>query len=226
VNTRAWLAALIAIGTAVLSPAGEVPEPSLPRPGSIFATEVTGEVMVAAGDQSRVVQQDSRLRVGSTVTTGRRSLATLLLSNGTTLQLGSDSELEIEEFGQAGISDGLKLAELKQEPTVSRTRLTLLRGDVSGTVKPLNIARGSSFTLVTTAGTLRLTAGTFRLRVQMSDLGLGVCTLALDDGRGEFQPVGSETFQPVPVGRELAFALERDKSTGAMKLGEMPKAKQ
>jgi hypothetical protein len=200
-----------------------VPEPVLPRPGAVVATQITGQVFSSTGEQPKPVSPDARLRVGSTVSTGRRSLVTLALSNGTTLQLGSESELEVEEFGQATFSERIKVAELKEEPTISRTRLRLVRGDVGGTVKRLNAARGSSFTLTTLAGTLRMREGTFRTMVQMSDLGLGVCTLEVPQGVAEFQPVGSDVFQPVPVARKLAF--EQDKATGAVKLSEMPQPK-
>ena len=66
------------------------------------------------------------------------SMVTLILSNGATLRIGSESELEIEEFGQATVSGNIKYAELKEEPTVSRTRLNLVCGDVTVDVKRLS----------------------------------------------------------------------------------------
>lgn len=181
-----------------------------------------GEVAVMAGDQRKRVKVDDRLRVGSTVITERRSLVTLLLSNGATLELGPESELEIEEFGQAGVSSTAKLTELKEEPTISRTRLRLLRGDVSVDVKPLKVARGSSFTLTMFAGTIRLGEGKFRAVAQMSELGVGVCTMELQSGAADFEVVGA-SYARLPAGRKLAFAVEQDKTTGVIKVGEMPK---
>jgi hypothetical protein len=58
--------------------------------------------------------------------------------------------------------------------------------------------------------------------VQMHDLGLGVCTIEVQEGAGEFQAVGSTGFAPVPAGRKLAFAIETER--GVVKIGEMPKA--
>ena len=200
----------------------QVPEPSLPRPGAVVVVDVTGEATAGVGDQRNPIKADDRLRVGSTIATERRSLATIVLSNGTTLRLGSESELEVEEFGQAPVSGSLKFNELKEEPTISRTRLRLLRGDVTVDVKPLKVSRGSSFMLTMIAGTVRLAEGTFQARVRMSDLGLGVCTFELDKGAAEFEVVGG-AFTPVAAGRKLAFAIELDKSTGAPKIGEMPK---
>ena len=199
------------------------PELVLPRPGSIVVADITGEVAVTAGGQRRVPKPEERLRVGSTLSTGRKSLFTVTLSNGASLQLGSESEVEIEEFGQAPISGSVKFAELKEEPTLSRTRLNLLRGDVSIEARPLKVARGSSFHLTFAAGTLRVTEGTVRVRVQMSDLGLGVASVELVNGRAEFEVPGG-TVAPVPPGRKLAFALEVNKTTGVTKVGPMPEA--
>lgn len=199
----------------------QAPELDLPRPGAVLVVDVTGKAVAQVGEQRRELKPDDRLRIGSVISTGRLSLVSVLLSNGATLQLGSESELEIEEFGQAPISGSIKLPELKAEPTLSRTRLRLLRGDVTIEVKPLKVARGSSFQLAFAAGTVRSGEGTFRARVQMSDLALGVATLELMKGSAELELPGA-AFAPVPAGRKLAFALEVDKSTGAIKVGEMP----
>lgn len=222
VKTARWFAGfLIALGGTGLARA-QVPEPSLPRPGAVLVAEVMGEVLGGADDQRKAVKPDDRLRVGSTITTGRRSLATIVLSNGATLRIGSESEVEVEEFGQATISGGVKFNELKEEPTISRTRLRLVKGDVTVDVKPLKVARGSSFMLTMIAGTVRISEGVFHAMVQMSDLGLGVCTFEMQRGAAEFEPLGG-VFTPVPAGRKLAFAVELDKSTGAPKIGAMPK---
>jgi hypothetical protein len=200
----------------------QVPEPSLPRPGAVVVQDVIGEAYAIASEQRKPIKVEDRLRVGSTIATERKSLVTLILSNGATLRIGSESELEIEEFGQATMLASPKFAELKEEPTVSRTRLNLLRGDVTVDVKPLKASRGSSFMLTMAAGTVRTTEGSFHARVRMSDLGLGVCTLELQKGAAEFEIAGG-SFAPVPAGRQLAFALEIDRTTGVTKVGEMPR---
>ena len=197
-------------------------EISLPRPGSVVATHVSGEATVVSGDERRPIKGDDRLRVGATVTTGRKSYLILTLSNGASIELGSESELEVEEFGQSPISGSVKIAELTAEPTLSRTRLRLVRGDVTVEVKPLQVARGSSFQITLPAGTVRLGEGTVRAMVRMSDLGLGVCTLELQKGAAEFEAT-DKPFVAVPLGRKLAFALEVDKVSGEIKVGEMPK---
>lgn len=220
VKTSRWLAVLwIAI---VGGLPGQDTEPSLPRPGAIVVLDVTGEAQAGVNEERRPIKADERLRVGSTVTTGRRSLASLVLSNGALIHLGSESELEVEEFGQAPISGSPKFVELREEPTISRTRLRLIRGDVKVEVKPLKVSRGSSFMLATVAGTVRLSEGTVQAILQMSDLGLGVCSVEFEKGAAEFELVGGN-FVPVPPGRKLAFAVEIDKTSGTPKISEMPK---
>ena len=199
------------------------PEPLLPRPGAVVVLDLIGAAVAVNGDHRKPIKADERLRVGSTIETERMSMVTVILSNGATLRIGSESELEIEEFGQATVSGNIKYAELKEEPTVSRTRLRLVRGDVTVDVKRLSASRGSSFMLTFLPGTLRTLEGKFHARVRMSDLGLGVCTLELEKGAAEFELTGGK-FSPVPVGRQLAFAIEIDKNTGVPKVGEMPAA--
>ena len=199
----------------------QVPEPSLPRPGAVLVLDLIGQARAVTSDQQKPLKVEERLRVGSTIVTERMSLVTIILSNGATLRIGSESELEVEEFGQATIPGSPKYVEMQAEPTVSRTRLRLVRGDVLVEVKPLNVSRGSSFMLTTPAGTVRSAEGRFHARVRMSDLGLGVSTIEVDNGSAEFEPVGGN-FVPVPAGRTLAYALERDPVTGALKVSDMP----
>lgn len=200
----------------------QAPEIDLPRPGSVLVADVTGDAAMINGDQKRSLKVDERVRIGSTLTTGRRSMLTLALSNGASVQLGPETEIELEEFGQAPFSSSVKFAEMKAEPTLSRTRIKLVRGDLTATVKSLQVGKGSSFTLSTPAGDLRTGAGAFHAMVRMHDLGLGVATLELQSGTAEFQVAGSNAFAAVPAGRKLAFALEVEKN-GVVKVGEMPK---
>lgn len=216
-----WFVAIMAASLAQVSIA-QVPEPDLPRPGIMVVADITGTVTVNYGEQPKAARVEERLRAGAVVATGRRSLVKLMLSNGATIELGSDSELEIEEFGQAPyLTSSVKIAEMKEEPSVSRTRLQLRRGDVKVKVQPLKVSRGSSFTLAMLAGTVKTGHGGFTARIQMSEFGIGMCSLELVEGSAQFEPVGG-AFQPMPLDKRLSIALEVDSRTGSVKLGEMP----
>ncbi len=208
----------------LLAAAASAQELDLPRPGAVVAAEITGQAFVVVDGQRKPLKADDRVRVGATVATARRSMLTLQFSNGTSAQLGADSEMEIEEFGQQPAATGIKFSELKAEPTLSRLRLKLARGDVAVEVKPLRVARGSGFVLALPAGALRTGEGALRASTMMSDYGLGICTLELSRGAAELELPGAAS-QPVPAGTKLAFALELDKATGVVKVGPMPEAK-
>jgi hypothetical protein len=223
VNVRRWLFLLVAANAPLTGDCADAMEAALQRPGAIVVADLNGEVTASFGQQKKNVKLDERLRVDTTLTTGRRSTVKLALSNGATVQVGSESEVEFEEFGQLAYPGTQKFAEMKEEPSISRTRLRLARGDVSAEVKPLKVSRGSSFNFSLVAGTLRISEGSFRAMVRMSDLGLGVCTIELLTGKAEFEVAGGK-FEPLPAGRKLGFAIEIDKTTGNVKIGEMPKA--
>ena len=50
-----------------------------------------------------------------------------------------------------------------------------------------------------------------------------MCTLEVESGAAEFEPLGGK-FAPLPAGRQVAFAIEIDRTTGTPKISEMPKA--
>jgi hypothetical protein len=219
-KTSRWLAVGIAVMAALRA---QGPEIDLPRPGAVLVASLQGEAFITAGGERKPVRADERLRVGSTLATGRKTALGLALSNGVLVDLGSEAELEVEEFGQAPVAGSFKFPELKEEPTLSRTKLRLVRGAVTVTVKPLKVSRGSTFTLATPAGTLRTGEAVLRAMVRMSDLGLGVCTLEVVRGSAQMEIAGGAPVA-VPAGRQFTYALEVDKASGEIKVGDMPEA--
>jgi len=196
--------------------------PTFTRPGTFSVVDLEGEVSVAANGEERALKIDERLRAEATFKTGRLSNAALEFTNGVVLRVGSRSEVEVDEYWQQPHLQSAKVADMKAEPSPSRTLLRLVSGDLGVTVKPLLVARGSTFHLELLAGTLRMTEGVLRARIQMTEVGIGYCSFELQSGSAEFEPVGG-AFGPVPVGHLLAFAVEVNRVTGAVKIGEMPK---
>ena len=219
-KTSRWLAVGIAVMAALR---GQGPELELPRLGAVWVTSLQGEAFITAGGERKPIRADERLRVGSTLVTGRKTALGLALSNGVLVELASEAELEVEEFGQAPVTGSLKYPDLKEEPTLSRTKLRLVRGAVTVTVKPLKVSRCSTFTLVTPAGTLRTGEATLRAMVRMSDLGLGVGTLEVVRGSAQMEIAGRAPTV-VPAGRQFTYVLEVDKASGEIKVGDMPEA--
>lgn len=220
VKTHRWFAlCLLAMAMATISRAQVAP--TFSRPGSMIVVDVVGEPTVVVGGEEKPLKLEDRLRAELTFKTTRRSTVAVEFSNGALLKLGSDSEVAVEEFYQQPHSQPGKVAEWKEEPSPSRTLLRLVRGDLTVNVKPLKLARGSSFTLELIAGTLRIREGAVSARVQMTELGIGLCTLRLESGAAEFEPVGGKPM-PVAAGKRLELAVEVAARNGAVKVGPAP----
>jgi ferric-dicitrate binding protein FerR (iron transport regulator) len=197
---------------------------SFTRPGTIFVTEVVGTATVTAGGTTKPLAADARVRAEATVATERSSTLTLELSNGTTLRLGTESEVVIEEFWQDPHSVPGKPADWNEEPSPSRTAVRLVRGDVTVAVKRLRTARGASFAVGLPAGTVQISEGELRVRARMTEIGIGVCRVDLRSGAGEFEAVGRKPGPLVP-GKPVELAVEIDRTTGVVSVGEMPAGK-
>jgi hypothetical protein len=208
---------LIAAG----SSAGWAADAALTRPGQLTVTAVTGELSVRAGGNVRPAKSDDRVRVDSRLITGRRSLATLAFSNGAILELGPDSEIEVEELLQAPFTTSLKPAEWKAEPSVSRTRLRLVRGEARVSVKRLLSARGSSFAIVTAAGVASVDEGSLRVQVRMTEFGIGLSVVELTQGGGGvFEPAGGAP-RALSAGQRTQWSVETDSATRAFRVTEL-----
>lgn len=168
----------------------------------------------------RRAKSDDRVRVDSRLITGRRSLATLAFSNGAILELGPDSEIEVEELLQAPFTTSLKPAEWKAEPSVSRTRLRLVRGEARVSVKRLLSARGSSFAIVTAAGVASVDEGSLRVQVRMTEFGIGLSVVELTQGGGGvFEPAGGAP-RALSAGQRTQWSVETDPATRVPRVTE------
>ena len=163
---------------------------------------------------------EERVRVDSRLATGRRSLATLAFSNGAILELGPDSEVEVEELLQAPFTTALKPAEWKAEPGVSRTRLRVIRGEARVTVKRLLTARGSAFVIVTPAGAASVEEGALRAQVRMTEVGIGLCAVELTQGSATFLPEGGAA-QALATGRRTQWSVEIDPVARRTRVAEL-----
>jgi hypothetical protein len=220
---KSWCALAVMAGLAGVMGRAQAPDVVLSRPGQITVTAVTGEAKLTLAGQTRPVKVDDRVRADAQVATGRRSLVSLLFSNGATLELGTESEIEIEELLQAPFTAAGKPETYKVEPSVSRTRVRVIRGDVRVGVKPLQVARGSTFVVGLPAGNVRVAEGAIYALVRMTEAGIGFCAIEHDRGAAEFEPAGG-IWAKLPVGRRLELAVEVDRRTGEAKVIPMPEA--
>jgi hypothetical protein len=97
------------------------------------------------------------------VNTGPNSSVVLVFANGATVNLGADSQLVIDEFSQDPFTTAIKVSELTEEPTSSKTRLNLMRGELLSNVKTLHRDKGSEFHVQTPVGAAGIRGTTFRI---------------------------------------------------------------
>ena len=177
--------------------------------GRVVVAKATGDVTA-----THLVDQSQRKLVANDVigqnyrvATGTDSQAILVFSNGATLNLGSNSDLSIEEFLQDPFDDKVALADLKEEPASSTTRLNLSRGELVGNVKRLRPEQGSSFIVKTPVGAAGIRGTTFRIVFRPDENGGVTFTLSTSEGVVLFQAPDSAGVS-VETGREVVVDVE------------------
>lgn len=195
-------------------------------PGHIVAAKVRGSVIATnLADQTPIDLKDgSIISQNYVVTTGAGSGVILLLSNGATLNLGPESTLSIDEFLQDPFAEEIALADLKEEPTTSVTKLHLSRGELVGNVKKIKAEEGSSFTVNTPVGAAGIRGTTFRIVFRPDASGRVFFTLSTAEGRVVFEAPATQEQVSVPTGQEVVVTVDVavDAATGAVTITAPP----
>ena len=156
--------ALAAIVRVQAQPAPVAPTTAQPA-GRILVVRVAGEVFaVNPSDGLRFPVRNGTLLVeGQTITTGPGASVLFVLSNGATVSLGADSVLALEQFSQQPFAQAFTMSAAVAEPSMSSTRLNLVRGELISDVKKLNKAANSSFSIKTPVGAAGIRGTAFQL---------------------------------------------------------------
>lgn len=193
--------------------------------GRIIVAKATGEVTATnLSDQSqRKLAVNDILTQNHRVATGKNSQAVLVFSNGATLNLGSESDLAIEEFLQDPFDEKVTVAELREEPASSTTRLRLARGELVGNVKKLRPDQGSSFIVNTPVGAAGIRGTTFRIVFRPEADGRVTFTLSTSDGVVLFEAPANAGVS-VETGNEVAVDVDVtvDVTTGVVSVVSPP----
>lgn len=133
--------------------------------GKIKAVRVIGTVTMTIKETKLTspVAPSMEISQGAVVTTTSGSSVILAFSNGATVNLGADSQLDIEQFTQDPFGRSVNLAAITQEPTKSTTKLKLTYGELVSKVAKLNAAGGSTFAVSTPVGAAGIRGTTFRI---------------------------------------------------------------
>lgn len=124
--------------------------------GAVFMDNAIGDIKLDRYGSTRDFKEVgiSKIHQGFSVITGDQSQVDLIFSNGTSITLLEKSRLDIQEFLQDEWNKKIKFDELKEEPSISKTRLELAFGDLIFDVKKLN--QKSSMLIKTPAGITKI----------------------------------------------------------------------
>jgi hypothetical protein len=187
--------------------------------GTIKAAGVTGTVSLLAADgTTKPLANGAILSESDTVVTGPASGVVLVFMNGSTIKLGANSRLAVEEFKMDPLGAEIAVSKLKAEPSVSKTSLNLAYGEMVGDVKKLNTAKGSTFNVKTPVGAAGIRGTTFRIVFTPSANGQAMnFTLSTSEGVVLFTGT-TPGAAPVAVsqGNEVAVTAEVNTTTGAV----------
>lgn len=204
--------------------------------GLVLVAKTDGTVTMTVNGTQTPVKQGMEIPQAAKINTGLNSSVVLVFSNGAQTHLAADGELIIEEFLQDPFAATVKVAEMDDEPSASRARLALNRGELVGHVKKLNKAKDSSFTVQTPVGAAGIRGTTFRivfrptgdgraytftLTTQVGDVGFtqngsgGTSTpgATTDPTAATVTGSGTGTGLSVPQGQEIVMVV--DVSTNA-----------
>lgn len=184
--------------------------------GHIVAAKVTGRVTATnlTDKTSRDLKNNDILFQNYVVATGAGASVILVFSNGATLNIGSESVLSIDEYLQDPLDKEVALADLKEEPSSSITKLNLSRGELVGNVKHLHEDKGSSFTVNTPVGAAGIRGTTFRIVFRPDSTGRVFFTLSTAEGKVLLQGATAMTTATatnavsVDTGKEVVFNVE------------------
>ena len=181
--------------------------------GKIKSARVEGDVQkVLKNGTSAALKNGDELFESETVKTGKGSSIVLVFENGSSVKLGADSSLAIDEFKIDPLSAPVDLSSLKAEPTVSKTSLNLAYGEMVGDVKKLNIEKGSSYSIKTPVGAAGIRGTIFRIVFRPDSTGKAFFTVSTAEGFVVMTGVTTQTI-PIGAGKEVVVTIDIPNTT-------------
>ena len=180
--------------------------------GQIKAAKVEGQVTKIKADGTSVpLKNGDMLTETDAVLTGKDGSVVLVFSNGSSVKIGSDSRLAIDEFKMDPLAEDLKPGELKGgEPAVSQTKLNLAYGEMVGDVKKLN--KASNYSIKTPVGAAGIRGTVFRVVFRPAADGKAFFTISTAEGKVVMEGVTPGEI-PVGAGKEVVVEVDTDNPT-------------
>lgn len=173
--------------------------------GKVVAAKVDGNVYSVdpKTKESRPLKSNDLVDVKDTVKTEESSEATLVFSNGASVNLAQNSTLVISEF----LQDPFSTMSETEEPSVSTMKLDLKKGEIVCKVKKLKVDQGSSLAINTPTGAAGVRGTTFQVTNKDNGDGTFTYTLSVTEGSVTFTDKdGVETV--VPAGQQIEFGYQ------------------
>jgi len=182
--------------------------------GIIVLTSFEGDVKItnSSSDQTLTPSKGAILKQGQIITTGPKSKASLAFENGIVIEVTPSTKFLIQEFQQAPWDVAPdKLAEMKYEPSKSKTTGFLEYGDIITGVKKLK--PGSSLEVSTPLGTAGIRGTDFQTSaVKNSNGSPKSFTVGVASGEVGVRSAGSSQAVPVPAGTASTVAMTPSQS--------------
>ena len=191
--------------------------------GQIKAVKVAGQVTkVSASGATTPLKDGDSLVETDAVVTGKGGSVVLVLSNGSSVKVGSDSRLAIDEFKMDPLAAEVKLSDLKEEPSVSQTKLNLAYGEMVGDVKKLN--KSSSYSIKTPVGAAGIRGTIYRIVFRPGTDGKAFFTVSTAEGLVVMEGVSSVSV-PIAEGKEVVVEVDTNSpSTPKVVTQDIPEA--
>lgn len=184
------------------------------RNGIIVLTAFEGDVKISnsSGDLTQAPSKGAILKQGQIVTTGQKSRASLAFENGIVMEVTPSSKFLIQEFQQAPWDVAPdKLAEMKSEPSKSKTTGFLEYGDIITGVKKLK--PGSSLEVATPLGTADIRGTDFKTSAIKNSNGTPKSfTVGVASGEVGVRSAGGGDAVPVAAGTSSTVAMTPSQS--------------
>jgi len=177
--------------------------------GKIIAARVQGSVQAISkvDGKTRLLHEGDTVSEQTQINTAVGGSVVLAFSNGATVNVASNTVLDIEQFDQDPLEGDLKLADLKAEQGTSTTRLNLTRGELVGKVVHLNVDKGSEFTIQTPVGAAGIRGTTFMITFTPGTDGKAFFTVTTADGRVVFTGTTAGPVN-VPAGKSVTATFD------------------
>ena len=174
--------------------------------GQVLAAKIEGQVLKVAVDGTTTpIANGDKLTEKDVVTTGKNSGVVLVFMNGSSVKLGPESRLAIEEFKMDPLGEDIELSKLQAEPSVSKTTLNLSYGEMVGDVKKLNTS--SSYSIKTPVGAAGIRGTIYRIVFRPSSDGKAFFTVSTAEGRVVMEGVTAQEI-PIPEGQEVVVEVD------------------